>query len=112
MGSRPRLFPPSSPGGGGEGGGGGGGGGGGISASTSGSSSIGISSSSTTSSSRPGGGGGALATRFHIQDVEQVNALWKRVKEEVLDPLEVALQRHFDPKATEVVRAKYYDIYT
>ena len=71
-----------------------------------------LSSSSTTTTTLRGGGGGPLAARFHLEDVVQVNALWSKVKEEVLDPLEIALLRHFDPKATEVVRAKYYDIYT
>ena len=57
------------------------------------------------------GGTSALAARFQTQDMEQVDALWRRVRIEVLDPLEAALT-HFDPKATEVVRSKYYDVYS
>lgn len=41
----------------------------------------------------------------------QVEALWRRVRREVLDPLEAALAR-FDPRASEAVRAKYYDVYS
>lgn len=64
-----------------------------------------------SSSSSSTGGGSALVARFQAQDSEQVDALWNRVRIEVLDPLEAALAR-FDPKATEVVRAKYYDVYS
>jgi hypothetical protein len=41
----------------------------------------------------------------------QVDALWRRVRREVLDPLEAALGS-FDPRASEVVRTKYYDVYS
>ncbi len=57
------------------------------------------------------GSGSALAARFEAQDRQQVDALWARVRVEVLDPLEAALA-HFDPRATEVVRTKYYDVYS
>lgn len=40
-----------------------------------------------------------------------MEALWRRVRREVLDPLEAALAR-FDPQASEAVRAKYYDVYS
>lgn len=45
------------------------------------------------------------------QPITQVEALWRRVRREVLDPLEAALAR-FDPQASEAVRAKYYDVYS
>lgn len=47
----------------------------------------------------------------HHHKIKQVDALWRRVRREVLDPLEAALAR-FDSQASEVVRAKYYDVYS
>lgn len=41
----------------------------------------------------------------------KVDALWRRVRHDVLEPLEAALAR-FDPKASEAVRAQYYDVYS
>ena len=40
-----------------------------------------------------------------------MDALWRRVRHDVLEPLEAALAR-FDPKASEAVRAQYYDVYS
>jgi len=53
----------------------------------------------------------AFAVRVGIQDRQIVDAFWAQMRVEVLDPLEEALA-HFDPKATEVVRGKYYEMYT